>query len=531
MVKIAEGKDYTNYGVLGIVAIVAVVGLVLLFSERLELGKEAISSDNSGDVTGAFTILSKQDCVSSSTRPCYDKQTGKKIIGLEAKGGEKAFAVCLKSKVIGSSGSYTAETPICDGEKFQYCYEGKSKVFLRKFEGVCGKPATEPESQPLLSCPRIEEFYPLSFLDTSWSMSSPTQNYILTTMFKSKSGALYATGFKMDYSDENHWGGLIPVMYKSTDNGVSWTSVTLPYTITNEGTTYSSSWDVVFSMAEDQNGVLYAAGYTLWKSTDGGNTWSALTLPYPGTHWGGKIPMKDIIVAKDNSLIAVFEDVFSTASPNDPYYFRPKVSRSTDRGNTWNELFSNDYFITSIVEANDGSLVFRDLIAGGAGGVYRYSNGAIINTFIEGPVHEEYNAGVLKARDGSIYFISVEESVFWSGIDPGQPGAAYLSAYKSTDNGITWTRLGALPASGGIEGPIVEASDNTLYATSGSNCYGGTIYKSADRGATWSIIATAPIFGRGKHSDPYFGYEISSFVDVSGKVLIAGNAPVIFSTP
>jgi len=498
----------------------------MLFSEKLELKKEVISSGDTESVTGSFTLFSKQDCVASSTRPCYDKQTGKKIVGLEAKGGEKAFAACLKGKAIGSSGSYMVETPICDQEKFLYCYDGKSKVFLRKFGGFCGE--SQPEPQPSLNCPRATEFYPLSFLDTSWSMSSPTQNYWLTTMFKSKSGTLFAAGFKLDYTTYGIiYGGYLPVMYKSTDNGVSWNSVNLPYSETDLG-----SWVMVLSMAEDKNGVLYAGGHKLWKSVDGGNTWSTLPLPYPNNYWGGYTPITNMLVTKDNSLIASFYDTFVVTGPSDPYYFRPKVSRSTDGGNRWNEIFSHDYFITSVVEADDGSLVFRDSIGGNPGSVYRYANGIVTKTFTDGPAAMDYDAGFLKASNGNIYLISPDKSADINVVDYTQTGTAYLAAYKSTDNGMTWTKLGVLPNSWELQGKIVEASDGTMYATSWSNCYRAeTIYKSEDKGVTWNIIASSPIFGKGKHADPYFRYAILSYVEVSGKILNVGNAPVVFSTP
>ncbi|MEK6949548.1 MAG: sialidase family protein, partial [Nanoarchaeota archaeon] len=195
-------------------------------------------------------------------------------------------------------------------------------------------------------------------------------------------------------------------------------------------------------------------------------------------------------------------------------------------------LFSNDYYITSIVEADDGSLVFRDLIGGNPGSVYRYSNGIVTKTFTDGPAPVDFNAGLLKASDEAIYFISTDTSADINLVDYTQSGTAFLAAYKSTDNGMTWNKLGVLPNSWDIKGKIVEAADGTLYVTSFSPCYGGyTIYKSADKGATWSIIAAPPRdFTRGR-IEYYYEYHIYSLAEVAGKVLIVGNAPVIFNSP
>lgn len=512
----AKRRNYVSYGIVGIIAIV-IVSLILIIWVNSR-------TEESFQKTGLASSQQKQDCIASSSRPCYDKQTGKNILGIEDKGGEKAFDACLKTNTfLGSSGSLITTTSKCGQERFLYCYEGKSKIFLRKFMG-CEIP-TVPE--PTLNCPRGTEFSTLSYLDASWSMSNPTQDYLLRTLFKSKKGDIFAAGLKIEYATETYWDGYAPVMYKSIDKGVSWASIVLPYSRTS-----LSTWMTVLTIAEDNNGVIYAGGNLLWKSTDDGNTWTALSLPYPNNYWGGYTPITYLTIAKDNSLIAVFAEIFSAASPNDPNYIRPKVSRSTDGGNTWNEIFTHNYFITSILEAEDGSLVYRDWQYTNPSGVHRYTNGIVTQTFTDGPTSMEYNAGLSKGSNNEIYFISPDKSADINLVDYTQTGTAYLAVYKSIDNGMTWTQLGSLPNSWETEATVIESSDGTLYAASWSNCYRAeTIYKSEDKGTSWKIVANAPVFGKGNKADPYFRYEISSITEASGKVLIAGNTPVIFSTP
>ena len=182
-------------------------------------------------------------------------------------------------------------------------------------------------------------------LDPIWSVQNPTPvidnlyayTYLIDTMFKSRSGALFAAGYS---SASTEW---VPIMNRSTDNGVTWKSVALP--------TGSPNPVYTFSMAEDKNSVLYAGGKGLWKSIDDGNTWSALPMPYPDSYWGGFAPINSMFVAKDNSLIASFGSI--GVSVYEPGYLPTKVFRSADGGNTWNELFSNQYEIASMVEADD----------------------------------------------------------------------------------------------------------------------------------------------------------------------------------
>ena len=468
-------------------------------------------------------------CDLSTTRPCYDRVTPGKTIGLAAKAGENSFKACVNSKSLSLRGFGHTKTTLSDLESYQYCFEGKSMIQVRWFSGsLVQPPITPPPSpKPTLACIKSPEFSILSTLDSSlgWSISNPYPiidnyyaSYIVTTIFTLRSGALFAAGIKFTDS------GYALAMYKSGDGGVSWKSVVMPID-------KPTDWNMVYAMTEDKNGVIYAGGTKLWKSVDGGNTWNTLPLPEPlNAFSGGPLPdAHTFLVTKDNSLIISFGTTrlnFGT-----PYYFRPTVYKSTDGGNTWNELFSNDNAVISIVEAADGSLVFRDLQYTNPSGVYRYSSGVVTRTFSDGAVAMEYTAELLKSSDGAIYFISPDTSADINTIDYTQPGNAYLAAYKSTDNGITWTKLGTLPHSWSVQGPLIESPDGTLHVASWSVCnMKDTIYRSTNKGATWSALATSPKFRSGKTDDLYYYYRIDGIVEVLGKVLIGGNAPVIFTT-
>jgi len=318
-------------------------------------------------------------------------------------------------------------------------------------------------------------------------------------------------------------------MNKSTNNGVSWRSIEMPI---HQLTPYFSTWDMVYSMAEDKNGVMYAGGTGLWKSSDGGNTWVALPMPYMDTYWGTNIPVYSMFVAKDNALIAAFNDNTSGPSYEPP---SSRVAKSVDAGNTWSEILSGNYAINSVIEADDGSLVFREFYSytkPSGGGIYRYSNGVVTQTFIDYfSGLADYNAELLKANDGALYFISVDTAVDLGSIDYTQPGHSLLAAYKSTDNGKTWKKLGSLPDSWSIQGPVIETADGALYVASFSVCNeADSIYKSTDKGVTWSVIATSPKFGSNKPADKYYYFRIVSLVEAAGGVLIGGNAPLIFIT-
>ncbi len=491
----------------------AIVGLVLVFSEKFEFAKKTVPLDKESEITTSFSLtslFSKQDCVSSSTRPCYDKKTGKKFILLETKGAEKSFAACLKSAALKESGELAANTPKCSAERYQYCYDGKSRTFLRKFEGQCID--SQPSSN-VVNCPALPYLLFVGSVETDWNnyYSSPH----IASLLQSKSGALYAAGYKLK-SIPSEWGGSyylpVPVVYKSTDSGRTWAGVELPYDATG--------YAYVRYIKEASDGSLYVTGTFLWKSSDGGLTWSIISDQFITSY--SVISVSDVLQSKDGSILALVPRVF------------PEVYKSTDSGATWQFLFRIQLdlnFSTSydFVEANDDSLIFTIL----NGDIYRYTNGILTKVLSTGP--SNVIIPFLKARDGNIYFIADSSAgiadSYQSRLD------RYLYSFMSSDNGITWTKTGALPYSNPtmqfgnlFEFSLIEDLDGTIWSTSFSPCWEMTLYKSADKTATWSSIATAPtyiasIMGLGHK-------RINALVGVNGKIYAAGeDSGGIFSTP
>ena len=483
----------------------AVVGLVVLFSERLDLRKEAVSSDNSESVTGSFLNFAKGNCDSSSTRPCYDKQTGtgKKVIGLEPRGGEKAFAACLKNAAPNDYGVLTLKTSKCDAEQLNYCYDGRSTTMLRKFEGQCIN--SKPSSN--IDCPSIPFIEFVSGVEEGWD--SRTINLGLRTIFSSKSGALYVGGMKYVATGTIPSYKYVANVYKSVDNGISWVGVSLP-----SGSLIGYTHKII----EDSTGALYAAGSSLWKSTDGGSTWSIISPP--NTDTTGSALTSDVLQSKDGSLIALEFKHHYPADNTQPSTYSNEVYKSYDGGKTWQFILKPDfqYFNTytnsyqpgyslNFIEANDGSLIFST-----DGGIYLYSSGALTKIIAT----DRYGLSIdfLKAMDGTIYFIAG---------NPEKPNGPLVS-YQSTDNGRTWVKTGELPYSRivGIDEPI-ESSDGSIWAIAYTDCWQSTIYKSNDKGASWSPAATAP-------PNVFVEYDVVSFVGPK-IVHIAESGGKIYSVP
>lgn len=140
----AEGKDYTNYGVLGIVAIVAVVGLVVLYNTT---GTDSLSLPTYEDaITGSFSIhpyfIHRPACFLTMDRPCYDILVfGPTWITLKASGGEKLYNACVKMPPPNLLSDFPASgTSFCGSEKIEkvnFCELG-SGYYITQFTGKCG---------------------------------------------------------------------------------------------------------------------------------------------------------------------------------------------------------------------------------------------------------------------------------------------------------------------------------------------------------------------------------------------------------
>ncbi len=148
-------------------------------------------------------------------------------------------------------------------------------------------------------------------------------------------------------------------IFKSTDGGLTWSQATAPFAV---GTLSQALTEIEFPSRQ----IGYACGNrdTIWKTTDAGATWVKLPLPTPGVT--PQITYSDMVAVDDNVVY-----VTGNGFP------RKVVFKTTDGGATWTDVTSNALSLKD--ESNIFGLMFHDAnngyIAMGSGSILKTTNG------------------------------------------------------------------------------------------------------------------------------------------------------------
>jgi photosystem II stability/assembly factor-like uncharacterized protein len=207
----------------------------------------------------------------------------------------------------------------------------------------------------------------------------------------------------------------------------------------------------------------------LWKSTNGGVSWSTTTDELP------TLGVTDIAIEPSNP--AVMYIATGDGDAGDTYSVG--VLKSTDGGATWTATGLN-WAVTQtrrisrlLMDPSNSSL----LIAATSNGIHKTTNGGTTWT----QVSTTSNFRDLEFR-------------------PSAPATAYASrsngqVYRSTNTGDTWTLLsGGIPTSGSrVALGVTPANADYVYALyAASNGGFSALYRSTDSGTSWVSMSTTP---------------------------------------
>ncbi len=308
-------------------------------------------------------------------------------------------------------------------------------------------------------------------------------------------------------------------LWKTTDGGDSWTpkTDTLPTTTVGAVCVLSSNPDIVLMGTGEGSGAGFNPtggtnlGIGLLKSTDGGDTWGTTSLSYPvsGTH--------GFNVIRENPTTGTI-----LAGANDGLW------RSTDEGDTWTEVQITGNFFDVKWKPGDASRVYitkgKDPFVNGQNG-----NGVKVSTddgltFAiagtgqpSGSLIGKSKLGVSPADPSVIYVHYVNATSSWS----------TLGIYRSTDDGATWNVRNNSINMTGAQGwynlaLAVDPADADRVITAGVN-----LYVSDDGGTTFTNQSGAPF---GTATVPHWDHHALESHPATGELWVGTDGGVWKST-
>ena len=323
------------------------------------------------------------------------------------------------------------------------------------------------------------------------------------------------------------WAGTAAGLLKSVDGGVTWAPVTVT---TSNPLLHGNIQISAIALDPQQPGAIYFAGNGggtgFYRSNDGGNTWTGITLigiPISAGHtWIAIDPvLTNIIYLGSAGNLYKSMDYGTTwtqvsvpfgvgglsVDPNasGTVYVSNggKIYKSTDFGNTWTKLspVATGYYTPSmgnvIVDPKNSSTLY-------VGDSYPFVNGSCGPT----PTSEQ-DCGLFKSTDGGQSWTNVAPpGVYTQVAFDSQNGNLYVggqvsgvggAVVTSTDGGNTWN-----PVNNRIpQGMLVTdpGAANTLVAFEAFPAE-GAVFRSTDAGVSWTQISLGFVSIGGENYGP-----------------------------
>jgi photosystem II stability/assembly factor-like uncharacterized protein len=285
-------------------------------------------------------------------------------------------------------------------------------------------------------------------------------------------------------------------LYRSTDGGNTWslrssTPNILGYADDGSSPGGQSSYDMCMAISETDPNVIFTGGINLWKSIDGGATWARLTS---SSSFPVHVDQHDIYIVSGTNVLY---------SANDGGLYR-----SMDSGISWSWI-GNGLQITqfyrlglSLIDSSfiiggcqDNGTKIRDAnqwkeVAGGDGMecLVDYSNSNIVYASTQfGALKRSTNRGSTWTGINS----GIDERGAWTApfvINPLNPQTLYVglkNVWKSTNRGTLWSKISNFPAEDLSILAVAPSDSNCIYAGTGY-----TLLRTTDGGAAWT--STAP---------------------------------------
>lgn len=308
-------------------------------------------------------------------------------------------------------------------------------------------------------------------------------------------------------------------IYKSTDGGGTFSK------LSGGGFPVAGYHRIALAIAPSNSQVIYACltdsatyqAYGIFKSVNGGGSWSRLTTPNDpelgGTHLGGQGWYNNVLAAHPSN-------------PNIVFAGGVNLFRSTNGGGAWSRIsdgyppFSNPYVHVDHhaihFDPSNSSIIYF----GTDGGMFKTTDGGtsfleinaglVTAQFYSGAVHPTIDVyfggtqdnGTLRLSSGTNWTMVFGGDGGATAVDFNNPSVVYteyvnLSFQKSTNGGTTWLRaMSGIPVAGpgqgdGTSDRVQFIAPFTMDPSNPSRILAGTykIYQTVNQAGSWSAMS------------------------------------------
>ncbi len=298
-------------------------------------------------------------------------------------------------------------------------------------------------------------------------------------------------------------------IYRSTNNGDSWSKVAGPSELQGDTTVSSFTKSGATLYAATNSNQIFPAKARLLRSTDDGLTWSK------GSSTLDSVSIYKIIAMPNGTVVARTSN---------------GVRATTNGGDSWSTLGFYNNSIYDVAVSTDGILY----ICYNQDGLYRSTDNGASWSKISTPA---FGSGTIAVNPSGHLFIgndqtyrSTDHGTTWKALPVGFPnvtifkenakkelfvtsgGFAYQTLYRSSDFGNNWQ-----PMNTGVVGiPNVGFYGDTILV--GDNYYNAKIFRSTDNGTTFKNVTGMSVIS---------GY-INALIGTSYRSIIAGTSTGIY---
>ncbi len=314
--------------------------------------------------------------------------------------------------------------------------------------------------------------------------------------YPTSSGRVTALAVDPGNSNIVYLGGAQGGVWKTSDGGAHWTPLTddqPSLAVGSIGLDPSNSSIVYVGTGEENfsGDSYYGAG--ILKSTNGGADWTQLGAAYfagpsgSNSYFGGGKIGAIAVSPSNGQIVLAAVMVYSDSS-------QPGIYRSTDGGSTWTNVLPGAPGTAAFFDPTNGNIAYAalgDTGGSASNGVYKSINGGA--NWARSDASGVNKLPTTNVGRIALTLAPSSTSTLFAGIANYNDGSL-LGLYKSTDGGVNWSQINSIPDyctnQCWYDNVLAVDPANASVVFAGGSAQNGTLFRTVDGGTNWAEISS-----------------------------------------